>query len=60
MGFEFTSPVFEQAKSVHASDSAATVIGLDVGFMGHYSPCFTVHQSTRFFQPAVFSPADPW
>jgi hypothetical protein len=28
MGFEHTIPAFERAKRVHASDSAATVIGL--------------------------------
>jgi hypothetical protein len=27
VGFESTIPVFERAKTVHASDSAATVIG---------------------------------
>jgi hypothetical protein len=27
VGFEFTTPVFEQAKTVHTLDHAATVIG---------------------------------
>jgi hypothetical protein len=28
VGFELTIPVFERAKTVHASDRAATVIGI--------------------------------
>jgi hypothetical protein len=28
VGFEHTTPVFERAKTVHALDRAATVIGL--------------------------------
>jgi hypothetical protein len=31
VGFEPTIPVFEQAKTVHAVDSAATVTGTPVG-----------------------------
>jgi hypothetical protein len=27
MGFELTTPVFERAKTVHALDRAATVVG---------------------------------
>jgi hypothetical protein len=31
--FEPTNPVFEQAKTVHALDCAATVIGLRISFI---------------------------
>jgi hypothetical protein len=30
VGFEPTNPVFERAKTVHASDRAATLIGLNL------------------------------
>jgi hypothetical protein len=30
IGFELTIPVFERAKTVHALDRAATVIGLSI------------------------------
>jgi hypothetical protein len=38
VGFEPTIPVFERAKTVHALDSAATVIGLEFcyAFQNYY------------------------
>jgi hypothetical protein len=39
VGFETTIPAFELAKTVHAFDRAATVIGLLSGYQGLYPQC---------------------
>jgi hypothetical protein len=37
VGFESTTPVFELAKTVHALDRAATVIGTDPNHLIEYT-----------------------
>jgi hypothetical protein len=44
VGFETTIPVFEQAKTVHALDRAATVIGLHIDDTDVYKPIFETLQ----------------
>jgi hypothetical protein len=67
VGFEHTIPAFERAKTVHALDSAVTVISL---CNNHPSPNYTAvffwwggTKSTRYcghFWPTVQAPDDRW
>jgi hypothetical protein len=50
VGFEPTIPVFEWAKTVHALDRAATVIGCTVFITNKYITVWTqIHQFSRLF-----------
>jgi hypothetical protein len=46
MGFEPTTPVFERAKTIHALDGAATVIG--PGITNYTSPRYRIQENPIF------------
>jgi hypothetical protein len=51
MGFEPTTPVFERAKTVHAPDRAATVIGSSENYCPEY---LKTYGSSMFALPIYF------
>jgi hypothetical protein len=49
MGFEPTIPAFEGAKTVHALDGAATVMGVRVLRIIYLLPAFEAPRTERYF-----------
>jgi hypothetical protein len=48
VGFESTTPVFERAKAVDASDLAAAVIGLNTDSVLKYSTKMQIHTTLTY------------
>jgi uncharacterized membrane protein len=52
VGFEPTIPMFKQAKTVHALDNAATVIGIKAVYGYQNGCCFLKNEILRFYKTA--------